>query len=262
MAEGAEKTASAALRAFGLLEHVARSAQPLSLAALAQAGKLPKPSALRIVQRLLAAGLLLREPGSKHYVSGPRLDALARQVLLNSPQRAARRRVLEALVDEIGETCNCTMLDGDQVIYLDRVEAAWPLRVHLQPGSRVPLHCCASGKLFLAHLRADTRRRLLHAAPLERYTANTVCDAAALERELRTIRQQGASFDREEYLPGIVCMAVPIKQGRRVIAAVALHAPLVRMSAQQAHGWLARMQQAAADLARCYAAPETDNAGY
>jgi len=201
-----QEPASAALRALDLLEQVARSPQPLSLAALAQACALPKPSALRIATRLVHAGLLLREPAGKSYVSGPRLDALAREVLLNSPLRAARRRVLDALVDEIGETCNCTMLDGDEVIYLDRVEAAWPLRVHLQPGSRVPLHCCASGKLFLAHMRADARRRLLQAAPLPRYTPSTLCDPAALERELRAIRQQGASFDHEEYLPGIVCI--------------------------------------------------------
>lgn len=174
--------------------------------------------------------------------------------MINSPLRGERHRILDSLVDEIGETCNCTMLDGDEVVYLDRVETAWPLRVNLQPGSRVPLHCSASGKLFLAHMRREARERLLAAAPLPRYTPNTLCDMQALDPEFRSIRKEGASFDREEYLLGIVCMAVPILHGNRAVAAVALHAPLARLSIDAARAWLPRMQQAAAALARTYEA--------
>ena len=175
--------------------------------------------------------------------------------MINSPLRGERHRILDSLVDEIGETCNCTMLDGDEVVYLDRVETAWPLRVNLQPGSRVPLHCSASGKLFLAHMRREARERLLAAPRRCRAIRPTPCatcrrwtpNSAASARE-------GASFDREEYLLGIVCMAVPILHGNRAVAAVALHAPLARLSIDAARAWLPRMQQAAAALARTYEA--------
>ena len=247
------KDESSALRALTLLELVAQSERPVSLAALTEASGLPKPSVLRILSRLADAGMLLREPASKSYVSGPGC-ALARDAMINSPLRGERHHILDSLVDEIGETCNCTMLDGDEVVYLDRVETAWPLRVNLQPGSRVPLHCSASGKLFLAHMRREARERLLAAAPLPRYTPNTLCDMQALDPEFRSIRKEGASFDREEYLLGIVCMAVPILHGNRAVAAVALHAPLARLSIDAARAWLPRMQQAAAALARTYEA--------
>lgn len=247
-----EEPGSAALRALTLLEQVAQSEMPVSLAALTDATGLPKPTVLRILSRLVEAGMLLREPAGKSYVSGPRLSALARSTLLNSPLRAARHRILDSLVDEIGETCNCTMLDGDEVMYLDRVETAWPLRVNLQPGSRVPLHCTASGKLFLAYMRKEPRDRLIAAAPLPRYTPNTLCDAQSLEKELRSVRKEGASFDREEFLLGIVCMAVPILHGSRAIAAVALHAPVARLTVEQAREWLPRMQEAASALAGTY----------
>ena len=115
----------------------------------------------------------------------------------------------------------------------------------------MPLHCSASGKLF-AHMRREARERLLAAAPLPRYTPNTLCDMQALDPEFRSIRKEGASFDREEYLLGIVCMAVPILHGNRAVAAVALHAPLARLSID-APARLPRMQQAAA-LARTYEA--------
>ena len=107
----------------------------------------------------------------------------------------------------------------------------------------MPLHCSASGKLFLAHMRREARERLLAAAPLPRYTPNTLCDMQALDPEFRSIRKEGASFDREEYLLGIVCMAVPILHGNRAVAAVALHAPLARLSIDAARAWLPRMQQ-------------------
>ena len=74
--------------------------------------------------------------------------------------------------------------------------------------------------------------------------------------EFRSIRKEGASFDREEYLLGIVCMAVPILHGNRAVAAVALHAPLARLSIDAARAWLPRMQQAAA-LARTYETAES-----
>ncbi len=63
--------------------------------------------------------------------------------------------MLRHLVDEVGESCNITALTGSEVIYLDRVETPAPLRFYLHVGSRVPVHCSASGKMFLAQLSAD-----------------------------------------------------------------------------------------------------------
>src|SRR5690606_27382520 len=104
-------------------------------------------------------------------------------------ERGTRHRILESVVEEIGETVNCTMLDGSDVVYLDRVETAWPLRLHLQPGSRVPLHCTASGKLFLAHLTKRARDKLVGAGPLLRYTEHTITDPLKFEKELARIRK-------------------------------------------------------------------------
>ena len=83
----------------------------------------------------------------KRYQIGYRLTALAIDAMRHSFQLAPRRAILSGLVGEIRETCNVTMLDGAQLIYLDRVESDWPLQIRLNVGSRVPLHCTASGKL-------------------------------------------------------------------------------------------------------------------
>ena len=132
----------------------------------------------------------------------------------------------------MGETCNLTALSGAEVIYLDRVETAFPLRLDLRPGSRVPLHCSASGKLFLAHLPRAQRERLLDGLDYQRFTAHTLADRDALEAELERIRREGHSVDAEEFIDGLVCVAVPVRDepDGPVRCAVALQAPAVRMS--------------------------------
>jgi hypothetical protein len=122
---------------------------------------LPKPTVHRMLQQLEAAGMLQRESDGRHYSTGLRLRRLAENLLLNNTVHGARHAVLRTLVEEVGESCNITALSGSEVLYLDRVETVAPLRFYLHPGSRVPAHCSASGKLFLAQMSAGQRKRLL-----------------------------------------------------------------------------------------------------
>ena len=162
--------------------------------------------------------------------------------------------VLQRLVHTLNETCNIGTLLNGEVVYLDRVEAEhWPLRLHYTVGSRVPLHCSAIGKLFLALAAASRRRRLLQSLELRRFTDSTITDSARLETELRQIRKEQVSFDREEYLVGVVCMAVPVigKNGE-MLAALAIQAPQARMNVQTARRRRPALQHAAAELAEIF----------
>ena len=122
---------------------------------------LAKPTLHRMLQQLEGAGLLRRENNGRHYGIGTRLRRMAENLLLNDSHHGARHAVLRDLVEEIGESCNLTALSGSEVVYLDRVETPAPLRFTLQPGSRVPAHCSASGKIFMSQLAPAQRRRLL-----------------------------------------------------------------------------------------------------
>jgi DNA-binding IclR family transcriptional regulator len=120
----------------------------------------------------------------------------------------------------------------------------------MKAGSRVPLHCTASGKLLLAALPASRARALLGAGPLQRYTPRTIVDRAALERELQAIRANGVGTDVGEYLADSVCLAVPVRDARgRTCAAIAVHGPAPRMTLRKGHGFVAAMQEAAKALA-------------
>ena len=240
---------SAALRAIAIMEAVARAADPLSLTEIMAATGLPKPTVHRTLALLESAGILLREPQGKRYAPGPRLSALALDVVSGAAWRAPRHAILQAAVDEIGETCNLTMLDGTEVVYLDRVEAAWPLRLHLQSGSRVPAHCSASGKLLLALMPTRSRRRIVDALPLREFTPKTITDRTAFEDTLKRIQKDRYSTDNEEYLAGMICVAVPVENDQRSVpAALAVHAPATRMNLAKALGHLPALRRAAARL--------------
>lgn len=239
------------LRLFALLEVVAKKDAPFTLQALVQETGLPKPTLHRMLQQLEGAGILQRDGNGRHYASGHRLVRLAEHVLLNNTTHGARHAVLRRLVDDVGESCNLTAFSGGEVLYLDRVETAAPLRFYLQPGSRVPAHCSATGKLFLSQLAPAQRRRLLSAVPLEPLTANTLTEPQALEREIEQVRQQGYAFDNEEFLPGLLCLGVlvPSAQGQSNMG-LAVQAPIMRMSPARALGLLPRLQQAAQALSQ------------
>src|SRR5450755_882898 len=196
------------MRLFALLEVIASKDQLFSLQALVEATGLPKPTLHRMLQQLEGAGLLQREGDGRHYGTGVRLRRLAENLLLNDSHHGARHTVLRHLVEEVGESCNITTLSGSEVVYLDRVETAAPLRFYLHPGSRVPVHCSASGKIFLAQMTLAQRNRLLAHAPLERSTPNTLTDLDKLERELKRVQRDGFAIDDEEFLPGLLCLAV------------------------------------------------------
>jgi DNA-binding IclR family transcriptional regulator len=178
------------------------------------------------------------------------LRRLAENVLLNDTLHGARHAVLRQLVDEVGESCNLTALSGSDVIYLDRVETPAPLRFYLHPGSRVPVHCSASGKMLLAQMSPLQRKRLLAHAPLQRYTPTTITGLAHLERELQQVRRDGYALDNEEFLPGLVCLALPVPPPThdprcRVNLCVALQAPAMRLDAHKALQWLPALRRAA-----------------
>ena len=147
------------MRLFSLLEVIASRDQLYSLQGLVEETGLPKPTLHRMLQQLEAGGLLQREGDGRHYSTGVRLRRLAENLLLNNSFHGAQHAVLRRLVEEVGESCNLTALAGDEVVYLDRVETAAPLRFYLHPGSRVPAHCSASGKMFLAQMTPAQRRR-------------------------------------------------------------------------------------------------------
>lgn len=243
-------TQSTLIRGFTIVERIVEADRPLSSAFLAEELDLPKATVHRICQQLEDEGLLQREAGGKRFTGGKRLRGLAMSTMSNSVLSAHRRSILRALSEEVGETCNLTLLDGSEIVYLDRVESNWPYRIHLPVGSRLPLHCTATGKLFLASMKPAARHRLLNALTLSRHTDLTITDPDVLEEQLRRIGDEGVGYDTGEFLEGLVAVAVPvIGRDNQICFAIAIHAPSVRKSLDELRQYLPMLRHAAARLA-------------
>lgn len=245
------------LRLFALLEVIASKDRFFSLQGLATETRIPKTTLHRMLQQLEGSGLLERSVDGRHYGTGIRLRKLAENLLFNDIFHGARHAVLQHLVAEVGESCNLTALSGSEVVYLDRVETAAPLRFYLHSGSRVPVHCSASGKVFLSQMTPAQRQRLLAHTPLEVYTPKTLTHIDQLEQEIKQIKRQGFALDNEEFLPGLLCVAmlVPCASGRSNLC-IAIQAPIMRLSADKARQLLPPLKRAAVALSHI----ETDAA--
>ena len=241
---------SSTLKAFGVLEVLVRAGRAVTLSELMQATELPKPTLHRTLALFEEAGFLAREPGGRAYIIGERLSRFALDVLRSDAAAAERRAVLRRVVSEIAESCNLAVLQKGALIYLDRIEAPWPLRLHLPDGGvALPPHCCASGKLLLAHLGPPERSRLLELMPLQRFTARTITDRALLKSELDRILRAGYAVDNEEYVLGVACVAVPVRNRQgEVIASIAVQGATARLPLMRAIEFVPRLRSAAEQI--------------
>ncbi len=243
------------LRALAVLETLASAGQPYTLSQLAVRLHIPKATLLRMIESLEARGYVIHMPDSRGHdraiTLGPRAAHFALSALSNNTFTRACRAVLRTLVDVLGETCNLTALDNDAVLYVERVETTEPLRLEMRPGMRVPLHCTASGKLFLSQMTTVERNAMLARMTLKEMTYRTLTDPQRLAAELERLAKRDVGIDNEEFVRGMVAVAVPIRAaaGGRVLAALAVHAPTARATLDDLLKAVPRMREAASRLA-------------
>ena len=240
-------------KAFSVLEAVSTNSAPTSMSDIIRVTGMTKPTAHRIVNLLIDIGFLDRDGSGMGFIEGANLVDLAHKTLAAAAPRSLRHSILQGLSDETGETSNYGVLSGGEVIYLDRVEAKWPLRLRFNAGSRVPAHCTAIGKLLLSRLPENEASSLLRSMPKSRYTENTKTDLDSLMKALRQIRESGIGTDDQEFMHGVVCQAAPvITEDGKCIGGIAISAPEARMTLDEARPFVPQMKAAAANLASTF----------
>jgi IclR family acetate operon transcriptional repressor len=246
-------------KAFSILEIIVAAGRPLTMAEIVRASGLTKPTAHRITSALAEMGFIERDLLRRGYVEGPRAIRLALATLEAAAPRSLRHAILRSVSEAVGETANLGVLIGAEVQYLDRVEAKWPLGLRFDAGSRVPAHCTAIGKLLLSQLPARERAHMLIAMPLRRHTPRTIADARELADALETIAHTEIGTDDEEFLEGVVCVAVPVLSGDGdAIAAIAVSAPRARVDIARAMSFVPVMREAARRMAATFRLPDDE----
>lgn len=244
---------SALDKALAVLEAVSDQQQAVGLPDLAARLNLPRQTVHRLLGQLEEAGLVRRDPSRERYAIGPRQSRLALASLCSKNQSAPLRALLQELVDDLKETCNIGVLDDLTYVYTERIECKWPLRTHLEAGSRVGAHAVSGGKIMLAALDPAVLKALLKGRKLAAYTRKTRTKFTDLEAELAEVRARGHALNDEELFDGIIGVAVPIRDGNgRTLAALAVHGPLTRLTMPDCERFVPKLHKSAERIAKVW----------
>ncbi len=228
-------------KTLDILETVRESRSGLSLADLARALGLPKPTAYRIVATLEGRGYITRNPAGHYEISRKLLDLRQNESEEQALLREARP-VMEKLVESCRETVNLGVLDAGEVVVISTVESPQTIRMTSKVGNRRYLHSTALGKVLLCGLSEKESQRLIRIQGLPRLTPRTLVTRQALAAELEQVRRQGYALDNEENEPDGRCLGAPIiGPGGRIMAALSISAPVFRMD-------MARVRSLSGDL--------------
>jgi IclR family transcriptional regulator, pca regulon regulatory protein len=200
----------------------------LGIADIADELGMSRSTTHRYVTTLLALGYL-EQGRSRKYRLGLRVTDLGMSALNSTGLREHVHPFLEELRERTGYTVGLAVLDGAEVLYVDRARS-WrrterETDLGLYPGSRMPASCTAMGKVLLAHLPDEVQRDLIAQLKLERNSPSTITSKQALRAELQRIREDGYALNEQELRPGLQAIAVPVRdESREVVAAVGIAA--------------------------------------
>lgn len=204
-------------RVATIMEVFKDSPRVLSLGELSSRTGLPKSTLHRLADQLCTVGWLERHPGG--YQVGIKLFEIGNLAVEGTRLHSAALPHLRVLAAKTGMAAQLAILDGTDVVYLDRI-APVNFKLPTRRGGRNPAYCTGLGKSIIAYdsgALADVLK-----AEMPRRTQTTITDEAGLRAEMNRVREAGIALDRGEAHDGLVCVAAPIRQSGRAIAAVSV----------------------------------------
>lgn len=217
-------------RAVLLLEALANKEAELRIAELSRKTNLNQSTVHRLLGTLRNLNCVEQNPDTHKYRLTLKLFELGSSVInkFNIVQRAIPH--MEALSRKYNEAVNLAKLDKDEIVYIHKIESYTTLKLDLKLGSRHPAYCTGLGKILLAYLEEDEIDFYLKRIKLKRFTPNTIVDKEELRKELIMIKQKGYSFDNEEYVQGVCCLASSVRDyNNKVCASLSIAIPSVRL---------------------------------
>jgi DNA-binding IclR family transcriptional regulator len=238
-------------KGLAVLDWLARQQRPCRAVEVAQAFGLARSNAHRTLQTLVECGWAVQDADTATYRAGWRLFELGALVEAAVDLRTLLHPQLAALSAATGETIHLAVLDGAEIVYLDKFDSPLPVAAYSRIGGRAPAACVASGKALLAAL--DEPADLLQArlGTLVAYTPNSLTSFDALRAELARTRERGVGQNREEWRVGVCGLGAPVFDARgRPVAAIGISVPSIRFSRAQVRTLSERLLEAAARAAQ------------
>jgi IclR family acetate operon transcriptional repressor len=217
-------------RALTILNALAETGGEATLTELSGRVRLNISTCHHLLATLMKWGYVAKVPGKRSYMLGARIVHLGLACLrqVDLPRRA--EPFIERINAATGETVHLAVLQGDHVVTLTKREARHAVRVDTGGvGQSDAAHATATGKAMLAWLPEDEIRRIVSAQGMTRFTSATITEFPALIEELRLVRRNGFAIDREEFLPGVICIGAAVRDhAGAVVGAISASTPTMR----------------------------------
>lgn len=234
-------------KALSLLVLLGDTAQGSTATELAVSAKLPFSTTHRLLRSLSSPGFVAFDPVTKRYSLGIRMFQLGQRVSNANGLAGSSIPVLRSLTVQTMEASILGVLDGDHVLTVSKVDGPQAFRVTSDPGTHSPLHATALGKVLLA-FSDDWESRVEHLDLFAR-TEKTITDRAVFREDIERVRRDGYGTMLEENEVGMSALATPVRShDGRVIAAVAIAAPVFRLPFDELLAFLPQLEAAASEL--------------
>jgi len=237
-------------RVFEILEYLSISDTPRGPTEVAKATGMHKSTVYRLLSAMCKNGYVEKTDAGTYYIGIKLVDIISHHINSLELQTEARP-FLNDLRAELGLIVHLGVLNGDEVVYIEKMDMSANLRIYNQIGLRVPAYCSSLGKCLLSCLSGDELDYLFSRQKLKKYTPNTITSLKELKNHLRGIRVIGYSMDNEEYVTGIKCIAAPIFDYRgEMIAAVSASGPIAQMTEERTQAVIEAVKQCAKSISR------------
>lgn len=245
----AAQTLSSVRNAARLLASFSAAEPELGVTELARRMGLAKSAVHRLLTTLASEHLVERNAATRRYRLGIRLYELGAIVSSHLELHDAVALYIDELRNLTGETVHVAILDGAEVVYVERRESPRTLRAFSRVGHRNFAHCTSTGKVLLAHLSSDELDALLRGRTLEAKTPYTITDPSRLREELDCVRLRGNATNINEGEEGLASVAAPIRDASgQVIAAISVAGPVSRLEGETLRRFAAATTQTAAAI--------------
>ncbi|MBB4128406.1 IclR family pca regulon transcriptional regulator [Xanthomonas translucens] len=218
-------------RGLAVLSVFAQHAREVTMSQISTETGISRAAVRRVLYTLAKLGYVGEQ--GRGYVLLPRVLGIGGAYVASSSMTAAAQPVLDALRDEVHESCSLGVLDGDDLLYIARAETVRIMSIGLRAGSRLPAYCTSMGRVLLAALPHDTLEGYLERNPLRPRTERTITGQRELLETLARVRREDAALVDQELEIGLRSIAVPVRNRRgEVIAALNIGTQAGRVSLQ------------------------------
>ena len=217
-------------KSLSVLELLLRQNSAMNMVELSEKLGFYPSTTHRILDTLKHWGYVEQDSHTQKYQLGLKLLELGMAKLHQMDLAREATPYLKELVKQCNETVHLGVLEEGEVLYLAKEESSQTIRMISYVGKRAPLHCTALGKVLLAYMSEEERKKILEEKGLPGLTEKTITDKGELEKELDKVREQGFALDREENEKNVCCVATPIRNHQgKVIAALSISSPTFRI---------------------------------